>query len=171
MKCILEKNIKPLRCSSLILKQIICLVIRGLYEQTYLKSRTKVEIYFPRCNLTEASRYSRHICKFLHLDPCQSTQPSHGLYATQDYSVKISDPNKRDLYSVVFGSSLSTPLLICVQQINFCSKQFNHVLLNNLWIQDMKKSLWWQTLALKYILARSSPPRACSKSWLRELPM
>ena len=34
----------------------------------------------------------------LHLDPCQPTQPSHGLYATQDYSVKISDPNKRDLY-------------------------------------------------------------------------
>ena len=23
-------------------------------------------------------------------------QPSHGLYATLDYSVKISDPNKRD---------------------------------------------------------------------------
>ena len=36
---------------------------------------------------------------------------------------------------------------------------------------DMKKSLWWQILALKYILARSSPPRACSKSWLQELPM
>ena len=35
----------------------------------------------------------------LHLDPYQSTQPSYVLYATQDYSVKISDPNKRDLYT------------------------------------------------------------------------
>ena len=70
---------------------------------------------------------------------------------------------------MVFGSSLSTPLLICFRQINFCSNQFNHVLLNNLWIQDMKKSLWWQILALKYIFrARSFPPRACSKSWLRK---
>ena len=65
---------------------------------------------------------------------------------------------------VVFRSSLSTPLLICVRQINFCTKQFNLVLLNNLWIQDMKKSLWWQMPALKYILARSSLPRAANNT-------
>ena len=33
-----------------------------------------------------------------HLDPCQSTQPSHGLNARQDYSVQISDPIKCVLY-------------------------------------------------------------------------
>ena len=35
----------------------------------------------------------------LHLDPCQSTQLSQGLYTTSDYSVKVSDPSKRDLYT------------------------------------------------------------------------
>ena len=46
MKCILEKEIKPLCCSSLILKQTICLDIRGLYEQIYLETRPEVEIFF-----------------------------------------------------------------------------------------------------------------------------
>jgi len=32
----------------------------------------------------------------LHFDPCKVTQPSHELYATQDYSIQRSDPNKRD---------------------------------------------------------------------------
>ena len=46
MKCILEKNIKPLCCSSLILKQIICLVIRGLYEQRISKAEQKSRFIF-----------------------------------------------------------------------------------------------------------------------------
>ena len=51
--------------------------------------------------------------------------------------------------------SLSTALLTCVWQIKFCTKQFNPVLLNN--IQDMKKSLWWQMLTLKYISKKYLP--------------
>ena len=43
---------------------------------------------------------------------------------------------------------------------------FNLVLLNNLWIQDIKKSLWWQIPALKYILARSSSPLAANNIFL-----
>ena len=75
MKCILEKNIKPFCCSSLILKQTFVLIYedstspfqalsswgrgkreskrknkRGLYGQMYLKSRTEVEIFFRDVN-------------------------------------------------------------------------------------------------------------------------
>ena len=124
MKCILEKNIKPLCCSSLILKQIICkriskaeqksrFIFRDVTEQ---KHRVTVAIYANFYIWIHASQPSRHMGS----TPRKITR----------------DPNKRDLYSVVFGSSLSTPMLICVRQINFCSKQFKHVLLNNLWIQD-----------------------------------
>ena len=50
----------------------------------------------------------------LHLDPCQSTQPSHGLDATYNHSVKINDPNKRDLYtSGVWVESVSPVADLC----------------------------------------------------------
>jgi len=32
----------------------------------------------------------------LYLDPCKVTQPTHEFYATQDYLIQLSDPNKRD---------------------------------------------------------------------------
>ena len=56
-------------------------------QSPYMQIRVKLFVF------TENA--AKHL--LLHFDPYQSTQPSHGLNATQDYSVKISDPMKRVL--------------------------------------------------------------------------
>ena len=105
------KYIKPLCYSSLILKQTVCLDIRGLYRIS--KAEQKSRFIFRDVNRSIALQspymqirgmlfvFKENAAKHLvsHLNPFQSTQPSHGLYATYDYSVKMSDPNKRDLYT------------------------------------------------------------------------
>ena len=144
-KCILKKKIKPLGCSSLILEQTICLETRGLYVQTYLESRTPRSRDFFRDvdrSIALQSQYmqlrvklfvlnenaAKYLHLHLHLNPSQSTQPSHAY----DYSVKISDPDKRDLYTcgVWFESVDSVADLCPTNQLLY--QTFNLVLLNSL---------------------------------------
>ena len=105
-----KKKIKPFSCSSLILKQTICLDIRANVSRKQNKSRD----FFRHANRSIAlqSPYYMQIIRvklfvlnenaakhlhLLHLDTCQS--PSRHKSSTPHeitLSVKISNPNKRD---------------------------------------------------------------------------
>ena len=94
-KCILEKNIKPLCCSSLKNKSFV-LIYEDSTNKRMSKAGQKSRFIFRNVNRSIAlqSPYmqirvklsvlngntAKHL--FLRLDPRQSTQPSHGLYAT-----------------------------------------------------------------------------------------
>jgi len=57
-------------------------------QSPYMYMQIRVELF----DLNENTAKHLH----LHLDPCKVTQPTHELYATEDYSIQITDLNRWD---------------------------------------------------------------------------